>query len=505
MAVKIDSNVTGLRYAEESTLKVLPGSPVWFPLEPNKYTNFGGKLTTIARKPISQSRQQQKGTVTDLTASGAFEQDLTQLNTLRLMQGFLFADAHEKATTMPLNTTAVDLGSINGAAHTVAASSGLDVFTVGDLVFFEGFSVAGNNGLHSVTAVASGLLTVSAGLSDEADAPAAAKVTCVGHQFVSGDLSIVMAGGLPRVTSASVTMSNLRLTVGEWIYIGGDIASTTFSSGGGFARIRNITAAYLELDKTDWVATGDAGTGKTIQLYFGTTVKNEADPNLIKRRTYQIERTLGADAIGVMSEYLIGACANEFTLNVKTADKVTAEMAFVALDNEQRNGTTGIKVGIRPPLSGSDPFNTSSDFSRIKMALVSSTDPAPTALFAYATDISIKLSNSVTDVKAIGTLGGFDTVAGNFVVDGKITAYFADVAGVQAVRNNADVTLDICMVKKNAGYVFDLPLISLGNGELQVVQDKPIELPLDMTAAQHPVLLHTFLMTSFAYLPSVAG
>ena len=49
-----------------------------------------------------------------------------------------------------------------------------------------------------------------------------------------------------------------------------------------------------------------------------------------------IERTLGQDEVGTMSEYLIGAVANEFTLNVAQADKVTVDMTFVAIDNQQR-------------------------------------------------------------------------------------------------------------------------------------------------------------------------
>ncbi|MGL6009191.1 MAG: phage tail tube protein, partial [Culicoidibacterales bacterium] len=92
MGNKIDSNVVGLAYAEETSLKVLPGTggvdAIWRPLDPNEYGDFGADIKTIARNPISADRQRKKGVVSDLDASGSIVQDVTQNNLTRLMQGF---------------------------------------------------------------------------------------------------------------------------------------------------------------------------------------------------------------------------------------------------------------------------------------------------------------------------------------------------------------------------------------------------------------------------------
>lgn len=503
---KIDSNASGLRFAEEETLGELPGSPTWYPLEPNSYSDFGGQLKTIAREPINQSRQRKKGTITDLDASGGFNQDLTQNNMTRLLQGFMFADIREKFSSRPMNGTAIVIGAVAAADDKfVGTLISADVL-VGDLIFASGFGVASNNGLKVVTAIGSGYITIGAGLADEATPPAAAKIETVGHRLASAAFDITIVGGLPRLArvSGAFDLTTLGLIAGEWVYLGSDTAGAVLANNVGFARVNAVAAAYIEFDKTDWTAVGEVGTAKTIELYYGSVLKNESDPDDIVRRTYQLERALGEDDDGEMSEYLVGAGANELTINIAQADKITCDLSFVATDNEQRTGLEDLKTGDRPALVNADPFNTSSDFSRIKLALVTDTNSAPADLFAYATEMTLKINNNVQPNKAIGVLGAFDTSAGMFEVGGSLTAYFADIPAIQAVRENGDVTLDIVMVKQNAGLVFDLPLLSLGNGRLTIEKDKTINLPLDMNAAESK-FHHTLLIGVFPYLPTVAA
>lgn len=503
MANKIDSNVTGLRFAEEASLKTLPGSPVFYALEPNSYADFGGQIATVARNPINPSRQRKKGVTTDLDASGGFNQDLTFDNTTRLLQGFFFADIREKFTTAPMNTTAVAFTSIVAATKTYAAASGLGTAIVGSLMFASGFTNAANNGLKNVASRTASSIVVTQTSADEASPPAAASMMTVGQQLGSATSSISLNGALVRLNDSATDFTTLGLIPGEWVFLGGDSAGVRFANNQGYARIGAIAAGYLEFDKTQWVGIVEAGTAKTIQIYFGNVIKNESASALIKRRTYHVERTLGSDTVGVMSEYLVGAVPNEMTINIAQADKVTLDMSFVAVDNEQRTGTVGVKTATRPTLTPSDAFNTSADFSRIKLGLVSATDSNPVDLFAYATELSLTLTNNVTPNKAIGVLGAFDTSAGTFEVGGSLTAYFADITAVQAVRNNSDVTIDFILAKQNRGLVFDVPLISLGNGRLSVQQDQSITLPLDNNAAESK-FNHTLLFQSFAYLPDLA-
>ena len=223
MANKVDSNVTGLAYAEETSLRVLPGTPVWWPLEPNAYKDFGGQISTVARNPINPSRQRQKGVTTDLDASGGFTQDITLLNSPRLLQGFMFADAREKPTTQKLSAAPVPLTSVSATQY--AAAAGMAVFLTGHLIKASGLGVAANNGVKTVTASAAGTVTVAEALTVEASPPAAAKIEVVGFKFPAATVAITMVGGLPRMTSSTTDLTTLGLIPGEWIYLGGDGAA----------------------------------------------------------------------------------------------------------------------------------------------------------------------------------------------------------------------------------------------------------------------------------------
>lgn len=506
MPSKIDSNITGLAFAEEQTLKTLPGTPIWYGLEPNSYSDFGGELSKVVRAPIDPSRQNKKGAVTDLDASGGFNVDFTRTNLSRMLQGFFFADARELPNTQPLNGTQVAITAVTGSSKTYAAASGLASFAAKQLVFASGFSNSANNGLKTIASSTASTAVVAETLADEASPPAAAKLQTVGFEFAAADINAVINSGIPGLSATAADFTTLPgLIPGAWVFIGGDAATNKFVNNVGYARIKSIAAKLLSFDDTTFVPQAETGTGKSIRMFLGTIIKNENTPALIKRRSYNIERQLGAGANGTQAEYLVGAVANEFTLNVPQADKLNADVTFVACDNTYVSGDPGdvLKTGTRVASPGEDAYNTSSDIYRIKMAVLDSTTSNPSALFGYVSEANISINNNISPNKAVGILGAFDTSAGNFEVGGSITAYFTTVSAVKAARANADVGLSIIGASKNAGFVFDIPLLGLGGGRLNVEKDAPITAPLEPAGAQN-ANGYTMLYEVFAYLPTVA-
>lgn len=442
---------------------------------------------------------------------------------------FKFATSRANA----LAGTAVDVTDTGTGALTITSTAQVstadDSFTVnsvpssvitGTILNATGYSASANNGRKDVSAVTASKITVDQDLTTEANPPAGAKLKVVGHTFAVGDLEMVALESSPGVISGFQLVATAgsflayNLVPGSWLFIGGDDANTFFEDGsservGGYARIAvdgvSADGKTVTFDKATFTPEDNSGTGKTIKVYFSDVLKNEDDPDLIVRYSSVMERTLGKDADGTQSEYLTGSVASELTWNSPLANLVNLDLAYICQK-------AGLRKGIDGPLIsragntvvkalGEDAFNTSSNVYRLRMAMIDPATMAPSPFFARVTEWTATINNNVSSAKAQGVLGGFDTTVGNFDVDQEVTAYFSTVEVIHAVKCNWDVTFDAIYAKANAGVYFDIPLVSLGGGRLDIEQDAAIMVPLQSAAAESP-FGHTALIGWFDYLPA---
>lgn len=505
MSDKQDANLVGFYKIRETEIGKTPATGNWQTREPNSFDDFGGEYTTVARRPFSPSRQRRKGAVTDLDADGGYNEDLTQNNMQTELEEFFFAALRKSPEQA--NAAAVATGNV----YTVASSTG---FLVGSLIMASGFAVAANNGIRALTGVPGGTsIAVAAGIVNEV-AAAEQKVKVVGFEFASGDLEMTAAVGNTFVlTTTTQALNVLGLIPGQWVFIGGGAAGDSFANGGnpltGYARIAvdGITANAVAFDKSTFTPVTTDGAAKTVRLFFGDILKNESDPDNIVRMSSTVERTLGRDANGVQSENITGMVASELTWTSPLANLVTIDMSYIGQRHNTRDGTAGPlsarASNTRVPGKGEDPFNTSSNIFRLRLAPVEPGTLNPTPYFARVTEWSLTVNNNVSSSKAQGELGGFDVTVGNFDVDGEFTAYFSSVEAIHAVKCNQDMTFDAIYSKNNAGIFIDVPLIGLGGGRLDIEQDAAIMLPLE-TAAAESVFGHTAMIGWFPYLPNAA-
>lgn len=509
----INSNFTGTRICQE----ICPGqldpdaaNQKWYTREPNSYQTFGANIKTVPRNPINALRKNKKGTITDVEAAAGWNEDFTQDNMTDLLQGFFFNDAFEKYNLNPLNGAAnpcTDVEAGNGI-YNVTSTLATSIY-VSDLVKSTGFTNSVNNKMSLVTGVTTTELdTDNTASVVEASPPADANIRVVGHQFASGDLAATIVSNKLVLTSSAYNIAQLGLRVGEWIYIGGGLVASAFSfaNGIGYARISALSATAITCDKSTGLITADTGAGKTIRIFFGTYIRDGIQLSEIITRTYHIERSLGEDANGAQGQVEEGCFANEFSLKVPVNAKLEADLSFIAMDEYLIEGTDTLpseEAGVQLfNALGQEAYNTSTDMIRMKMALVEDS-LSPDEMFGYATDLNFNISNGAKLNKAIGVVGGIDAAFGNFTVGGAITAYFQTVAAQQALRNNADVTVDAIFAKDNAGMVFDIPLLMLGGGNVNVSADEAITVPLEQSAAECEAG-YTFSYCNLHYLPDVA-
>lgn len=510
---KISSNDTDLLVCEEvcpGELDATAANRKFFYREPNSYQGIGGNITSVARQVINRLRKNKKGTITDIEASAGWAEDFTQNNMVNLLQGFFVKSAHEKYNLHPMLLSAtpnpcVDVEAGNGI-YNVTSTLATSIY-VGDLVKTTGFTNSVNNTMALVTGVTTTELDTDNSASVvESSPPTYANIRVVGHQFASGDLVATVVSNKLVLTSSAYDMTQLNLKVGEWIFIGGDSAGTQFANGTGYARVYAISATAITCDKVAGLAVADAGAGKTVRIFFGTYLRDAITANEIVERTYLIQRNLGEDANGTQAQVIVGAYANEFALKVPSNSKLEADLSYVAMDEILFEGTDTLPSAVSGvqlfPALGEEAYNTSSSMLRMKMSLVEDS-LSPSEMFGFATDLNINISNGYTLDKAVGVIGAIGASPANFTVSGSVTAYFQTVAAQQALIDNADVTIDAIFAQDNAGFIYDIPLLSLSGGVPNVAFNEPITIPLEQSAAES-ALGHTLAYCNFPYLPTVA-
>lgn len=528
--LKIDTNVTGLRLAEEASIGVEEATPDWLPYQPNSYGDTGSEVETVASEPINPDRMDDKGTAVRKSVTASFTTDFRRKEQQRLLQGFFFADFIEKPGNFG-QTVAVTLdatGTTDTFDGTGIETNLIGTAAQGNLVFTENFLNAANNGLHRVVLVTGTneisvdeALVTETGPVGTAAGENGAQLWNVGFQMTADDASISVVSGRPQLNSdtAAIDFTTLGLTVGEWVSIGGDTAGAAgnqflVAANNTEARIFSISATAIVFDATNGTMSAEApATGETVQIFWAPRIlKNRTAANIV-RRTYTAEQQLGVPdtAAPTLIQYIKnhGLVPNEAAFQINTADKFTVDYSFVGTQ-DTLVAPTASPGGNRPAIAAEDIYNTSSNFKQIKLYVYDSADANPTALFVYGQEWSFSINNGATPNEAATVFGAFDVSVGNFKVAGSVTGYFIDLAAKTAVNNVSDASMVTHAFQSNTqtGVTFDIPLITLGDGKIQLEKDAPATIPLSMTGSRATKISpnHDYVMMAilWAYLPARA-
>ena len=498
---KVDSNTAALAYVREADAGTTPGTAAaraaWKALEPNEVTTFGATIATTPREPISNRLQRRKGAVTDLDSTAAFGADLTVDGLLDWLEAAIFAvSVNRDARDLPVSAVVAADGYTVGAIFAGAAGTeGADrraKFAATTLVWGDSFANSGNNGLKLLSAAAmaaddnldfiNAVTEATGGYVSLAGARLAGKA--------SAEWAWVAADGRATLTYAAHGLSTARgLYPGMMVHFGsvanrGDtvddlqngLKEAATDAIFGFARVVSIAAGAIVFDRVSDGLKGAAGANLTVDLStianltdicFGDFFRNVAvdhdDYSEIGHSIELVSPNLGDGTPGSVVtryEYAVGQRVGPLVLTFPLTDKATMTVNFVGQDTgSPRARHPGVPaVGPAAPRR-TEPFNTTSDFARLTIE-----DVDGTGITTDFKSLTITIDPQISPEKVLGTLGARFVNRGNLLVDSEAQVIFSSPNVIDAIRENATLSMNCIIGNSDGVFAFDIPSQTLGGG-----------------------------------------
>jgi hypothetical protein len=499
----MESNLTALRVAKEPSFGVAPTNPIYKEVRRTSDA-ISFTPTNEVSAEIESSRQ-----VTDLINTGrdaggdtAMEMSIENMDSF--LEG-LFCNTWNRTPEVAngarweYGATATRITAIAATSITLAATSVLSgsitnatgaAFVSGHLVRLSG--VAAGNGLYKASASTATSITIAGGPTDAAPA-ATARVKVVGFEGAAGDIAATITGG-SALTSTALNFTTLGLMVGQWVKISNEGGAFSFTTPAlnGYARISAIAASRLSFDITQGIFAADTGTGKTIRVYFGDTIRNGVTPF-----SYRLEKqyTLAA---GTRYSYGSGQMPSSLALTAETRGVITASLSWMGSDLSQPSATRDAGA-VTEGISTNSVLDASNSVPMIMEAGAPLTAPNYVSGFAFTLDNGLRARNSIGSPAAIG-MG-----LGRANLTGTLTTYFGDETLLAKLRNGvaSGATIAFRDAANACGEIWDIPRLKYTSGFPEVPGiDADLTTPLGFQALRDLAngRDYTVLLSRFDYL-----
>lgn len=363
----------------------------------------------------------------------------------------LFANAWANTPVRDNDGTADSIiTQVTASTGVVAVATGA-AFAVGHLVRTSGFGTAGNNGLFKITTGSATVPAVGAGLlTDEAAPPAAARMKVVGFQGASGDL-VAAADG---ITSTTLDFTTLGLVVGQWIKVGGTGAAFRFATEGcnNWARIIAIAANKLTLDNLPGSWATDAGTGKTLRMFFGDQLKNG-----VAKKFGTVERGFMGQSVPT---YVVqkGMLVNQGEITLDTGAQIKATYTFMGLTGS--TSTTSLDA-LPDAATTNQVMSAAVNVGRISQGGAVVAGPN------FVKNLSVSINNNARVVEAIrsdGLVGPVDINLGENSTEVTLNTYFGSNSYYSDFLNGVLTNVASIVVKNSQAVVMAAPRITRTDG-----------------------------------------
>lgn len=480
-----DAVRTQIGIVEEVTIGTTPTSPAFETLRvtvPN--------LTTAKQSKVSNELRADRQITDRITvgfqAGGDIGQEVSYGAADSLIRGAMqsewaWAPVRDNAGTADSNITDVTTTDVViVATNSTQYRSG--VFAVGHLVRTSGFTNSGNNALRRAGAGTGALVIKLASGTAESAPPAAARAKAVGFEGASGDITATSTG----LGSTALDLTTLGLVAGMWLWIGGPSAGTTFATAAcrGWARISSASGAIsatgvvCDVLPTGWAT--DAGSSKTIRVYFGDYIRNGTT-----RRSYTVEQQF-QDLTVPTYEYYKGMVPTIIEFDVKSQDILTGKTTFMGMtvadpSSSRVAGATDVAAPTNDVMNSSD---------NVGSVLVNGAELTGN----YVTSLNLSLDNAGRRNTSIGSRFSRNIKSGRASVMGKVEMYYDDATVLTYIRNSTAVGFFFPISDPTAtkALLFDMPRVKFGDGSPTVPGiETDRMLPTDFQALRHPTFGYT--------------
>lgn len=367
----------------------------------------------------------------------------------------------------------------------VVASGGASV-VVGHLVRATGFTNSANNQVfRAASSTGTTIVGSSLSLTAETAPPAAAKLKVVGFMGATADITATATG----LGSTLLNFTTLGLAVGMWVKIGGTAAGDKFATAAlnSYARITVIAANAITLDNRPTGWTTDAGTGKTIKVWFGDYIKNGTTKTGLSIETGYMGQTTPTYILAA------GQIPNTLEWNITSRQKITGSVAFMGMSGAQ---STTPQDASPDAASTAVVMAANANVSRMSEAGAQLVSPN------CAREATFSINNNLRKLECVDDDAPIGINEGEFSVTGRANTYFGSNSLYAKFLAGTATAINAIAAKNGQAVIWDAPRVTYRSGSPNVTgKNTDTMLPLDWQASAETTYFNaSFIINRMEYL-----
>lgn len=333
-------------------------------------------------------------------------------------------------------------------ANTYAVSAGGANVKASHLVQASGFTNSANNQIFKVaSSTATTIVGTALSLIAETAPPGTARLKVVGFQGASADITATATG----LASTTLDFTTLGLVIGQWMKVGGTAVGDKFANAvlNDWVRLIGCTAHALAFDNLPTGWTTDAGTGKTIKVWFGDQIKNGTT---IVSQSFEkgfLDQTTPS--------YIVqpGMVVSQYSMDWTAKQPITGSVSYTGMKGAGQSTTTLDAVPDASTSLASFPVMAcSAHVGRVGEAGLTLTSPN------FAKALSFQIANNVNPIEEVATMGPAGMIVHSCAVTGTLNTYFGDTTLLAKFFAGTLTSVNVRAAKSNRAFITTIPQIT---------------------------------------------